>query len=322
MGNTLRAVRSRAAGSALVLTYHRVIDLQNDPESLCIPPSEFDEQIASLTAGYNVLSAASLCDLLRHKKRIPARSVVITFDDGYFDLLAHAKPILERHEVPATAFISTAEIGTDRERWWDELAYLCLQDRPLPNLVKFTAGGRTFEQEARDGNAESHALYSALLDHVWPLDAASRDEVLSALFDAVGQNRPRRAEYRSLNREEIRALSRDDLIEIGAHTVSHQMLSAVGPEEQRLEIEGGRAALEDILGSPVTLFSYPYGGRSDVGSETRSLVEQAGFSCAFASWFGLVFPWTDRLAVPRCAIGRMTGAELSSRLDHWFSLGR
>jgi peptidoglycan/xylan/chitin deacetylase (PgdA/CDA1 family) len=56
-------------------------------------------------------------------KRTPLwGAVAITFDDGYADLLANAKPLLERADVPATAFVVAGGLG--RPFWWDELAAL------------------------------------------------------------------------------------------------------------------------------------------------------------------------------------------------------
>ena len=53
-----------------------------------------------------------------------SRSVVITFDDGYRDNLLVAKPILEEHGLPATVFVTTGYVGSNRDFWWDELESL------------------------------------------------------------------------------------------------------------------------------------------------------------------------------------------------------
>ena len=63
---------------------------------------------------------------------------MITFDDGYADVLHHAKPLLERHSVPATVFVATGAIGQRREFWWDELGGLFLQPGTLPEELELT----------------------------------------------------------------------------------------------------------------------------------------------------------------------------------------
>jgi len=49
--------------------------------------------------------------------------LVITFGDGYADNIINALPLLERYQIPATIFISTLNINTKNEFWWDRLVF-------------------------------------------------------------------------------------------------------------------------------------------------------------------------------------------------------
>jgi len=314
LGNAYRSTRARAAGAALVLTYHRVIDIQSDPQALSIDPVLFEEQISALAAGFNVIRASELCDLLAHRRRIPPRSVVVTFDDGYHDLLSVIKPILERHNVPATAFISTALIGTDREQWWDELEALLLRE---PGASSDPAWNITIPP-----NTESQRVYLEACERLRAMDPSAREAALGELSEAHGVPRSHRPEYRTLSAEEVVQLAAGGLIDIGSHTVSHQMLSAVDAKNQLQEITEGKRTLEDILGREIGLFSYPYGGADALGTETRDLAERSGSTCAFANWFGLTFPWTDRYTIPRCPTESLDGEAFTARLEQWFAMGR
>ncbi len=293
VGNATRTVRAAIGGSALVLMYHRILETDDDPYELAIAPDVFDAQMERLSEEYRVLSAGELTGLITRRRRIPARSVVVTFDDGYFDLLTHAKPILKRHGVSATAFVSTGEIGTSRERWWDELAYL-------------------------EGDARDPARYA----HLRTFDAPARETALDALAAERGLARPTRAENRTLTAAEVVELAAGGLVEIGAHTLSHSALAALDREQQRAEIAGSKAVLEGLLGRPVTLFSYPFGGPDAVSDVTRSIVAETGFAGAFTTDFGLSFPWTGRFAIPRCAMSALSAEQFSAQLDQWFALGR
>ncbi len=296
VGDALRSARAAIGGSAVVLMYHRVARLEHDPLGLAVDPATFDAHMGLLAARYEVLAAAELARRVSARRPLPRHAVVVTFDDGYHDLLHEAKPVLERHGVPATAFVSTAEMDTDRERWWDELTEL---------------GGDLAEDER-----------SSLYDRLRAATEGGRDALLDELAGRLGTPRPRRAAYRTLTTGELVDLADGGLIDIGAHTVTHRPLAALAKSEQREELTAGKRTLEAALGREVTLFSYPYGGEDAIGAATPRLVAEAGFSAAFTTRFGLVFPTSDRLMLPRCGVEGFDADTLGARLEHWFSLGR
>jgi peptidoglycan/xylan/chitin deacetylase (PgdA/CDA1 family) len=76
--------------------------------------------------------------------------------------------------------------------------------------------------------------------------------------------------------------------EIGAHTVSHVDLGVVGGEAARREIVSSKVDLESRLGSPVTLFAYPFGREAQMSDANRALVADAGFRCCPSAFGGLV----------------------------------
>src|SRR5215203_1242979 len=120
IGRIVWRARNRFTPEALVLLYHRVTRLETDPQWLSVPPERFDEQVEMLVRNWHVLSLPRLLGTL-HEGTLPKRSVVITFDDGYADNLFEAKPILERHGLPATVFVASGFVGRREEFFWDEL---------------------------------------------------------------------------------------------------------------------------------------------------------------------------------------------------------
>jgi peptidoglycan/xylan/chitin deacetylase (PgdA/CDA1 family) len=75
-------------------------------------------------------------------------------------------------------------------------------------------------------------------------------------------------------------------IEIGAHGVSHRALSRLPAAEIEQEILGSRAGLEDLLGTPVRAFAYPFG---DAPPASRALV-RASFDAGVGVTMGPVSP--------------------------------
>jgi len=324
-----------------VLTYHRVADLASDPQRLAIGFEQFGEQIEVLSKSCNPIGASELLELVARHKRIPGRSVVVTIDDGYSDALLNADPILSAHSVPATVFVSSDYIGGDTEFWWDEIERVVLCAQTLPARLEIEAGGARYavdvisEWRADDerGTAltwditkptttERQRLYLQLCNFVLPLSATDRETALASLRSQFGVERLVRPIHRPLSASELRQLVEGELVEIGAHTKSHQMLATRTQDEQRDEILGGKLALEQAIGRTVRLFSYPYGSEDNYSEKTARIVRESGFLGAFTTRFGIVLPWANRFTMPRCPTENIRGEEFAKRLDRWFEMAR
>lgn len=124
-----------------------------------------------------------------------------------------------------------------------------------------------------------------------------------------------RSTHLTLLQQEVEAIAQGGLIEAGAHTVTHPVLSTLPTALQRDEIQQSKASLEKILGRPVTSFAYPYGNYS---AETVPIVREAGFTCACSTLPGVVGGDTDRFQLPRVQIEDWDGEEFSRKLSLWF----
>lgn len=102
-----------------ILAYHRVY---NDGECYSISPEEFDAQMRYLSEnGYSAVSLSEMMNAWEGKGQIPAKPVVISFDDGYADNLAAALPILEKYNFKATVFVATSLVGDEDYLTWDQI---------------------------------------------------------------------------------------------------------------------------------------------------------------------------------------------------------
>jgi peptidoglycan/xylan/chitin deacetylase (PgdA/CDA1 family) len=336
------ARRPRREGPrALILLYHRVCELPCDPQLLAVAPRRFEQQLEVLRRRFRPIALAELCAALG-RGEVPDRAVAITFDDGYADNLAHARPALERYGVPATVYVASGWTGKSREPWWDELEALLLSPGPLPERLRLSIGGeprawhlggatRWDEASARrhrgwnmtrwiDPSAR-HRIYRELHPLLRRLVPEQRQGILSELWSWSGRERPDRPSHRMLTAAEIAALARDGLVEIGGHTVDHPVLAALPLERQRREIEGSKAMLERFLGRGVTSFSYPYGAAEDFGPETVSAVRGAGFTNACANIPGLVQRDAEAHRLPREIVRDWEAGVFAARLERWFRDG-
>lgn len=332
----VRRIIAPFRSQAAILMYHRVFDASSDPWDLCVSPQNFAEHLEHLRRHYSIVSLRNLMGALKNGN-LQKGAVVLTFDDGYADNLWNAKPLLERYEVPATVFVSTGYVDSDREFWWDELERLLLLTPELPQRVHVTLNGSVFEWELGEwarlplpGQGEHpnggdpfsdeptprHRAYQDLHRMLCPLGHEEREAVLGFLGSQAGTNGKVRPGYRALTSDEVSRLAEGGLVEIGSHTVTHPVLSAQPREVQRWEMVNSKRHLEAMVGDPVTTFCYPYG---DTCETTTQLAQEAGFEAACSTFQRLVRRQADPFQLPRFFVDDWDGDEFARRLYKHFS---
>lgn len=333
-----RQLRNRFTPTGLVLLYHRVAELPSDPQLLCVTPQHFAEHLEVLRKHARPMRLPQLPQALQDGN-LPRRMVIVTFDDGYADNLHNAQPLLKRYDIPATVFVTTGHIGQEPEFWWDELDRLLLQPGTLPETLRLSVNGRPYQWELgeaahysedtywrhrcwnvleKDDPTPRQHIYRSLCQLLRPLPERERQKVLDELLAWASTKPMGRSTHRTLLLDEVSQLTKGGLVEIGAHTVTHPVLSALPAAAQQDEIQGSKARLEEILGRPVTSFSYPYGSRSAYTAETVAIVREAGFACACSNFPDVVWRRTDSLQLPRFLVQDWGGDELARRLEEWF----
>jgi peptidoglycan/xylan/chitin deacetylase (PgdA/CDA1 family) len=332
-----RRLGHQSDGKVLILLYHRVAKLDSDPWALAVNPRRFAEHLEVLRQHARPMQLRELSQGLRDGN-LSDRSVVITFDDGYADNLHNAKPLLERHDIPATVFVASGYIGRKREFWWDELDRLLLRPGTLPERVQLSVNGNMYRWELSEAAhytvedfrhhrgwrawnknpTPRHHLYASLCKLLRPISEKERRQKLREVRRWTASVPARRSNHRPLSLEEVERLHQGRLVEVGAHTITHPILSALPSVSQAHEIRKNKARLEKILDRSVSSFAYPYGKPYDYTAQTIDIVRQAGFTCACASFAGLVRRSSDRFQLPRVYVRNWNGDRLAQQLNRWF----
>lgn len=263
---------------AYILMYHRITDVEVDPWSLAVSAKNFDEQLEVLKKKFNVISLEELIDKKTNNELEP-NTIVITFDDGYKDNYATAYPILKKHKLPATFFISSAYIENQNEFWPDKLIRLLLNKYDLPKkelVIKslrrsWNINSETFDKKMR---------FDFFMD-VWysllQVNANVREEALVKIEAWATHDNDIKWDTLPMSKDELVDLSKHPLISIGGHTSNHVALGFLDEAGQRYEIESNKLWLENVLGKSVTGFAYPNGSYN---SNTISLIKEVGFEYA------------------------------------------
>ena len=276
----------------LILLYHRCAVLETDPQLLAVTPENFTNQVKWLKARYPVLRFDESWESIREP------SVVLTFDDGYWDNYAYAVPILERLQVPATIFVSTERIGTGKEPWCDDVErMILLNDNLLGEKIHLdlrkqgTVDIFIADEEAR------RDLYYRVHDAVRLMQPDEREEVLDEIEEEYGAF-PVRPSHRYMTEAELKKLAESRYITIGGHTVTHSRLSALSCEKQREEIEESIRFLEKTMNKKITTFSYPFGGKADYNADSVAIVREMALKTA-SIFPGRVYRNTSLYELPR-----------------------
>ena len=102
-----------------ILCYHR---FGTKTSKLNVTPAAFEQQMDWLARnGYTVITLARLARFLEGKEALPAKSVVITIDDGYRSSYEIAWPILKKFGFPATIFLYTDFVGASDAMTWAQM---------------------------------------------------------------------------------------------------------------------------------------------------------------------------------------------------------
>jgi peptidoglycan/xylan/chitin deacetylase (PgdA/CDA1 family) len=253
-GLTRLYVRGRDSSSASILMYHSVPARVD--ESWIAPcnrmrPDTFERQMRFLAHHRCVLGLDDLLDRIDRGLGIPDRAVVLTFDDGYRDVLEITAPILERYQLPSILYLCTGLVGRGENQWADRLqAALRFRTRDVVKLDGLP------ELDLRVPGSAS-ILYAHYHDRLLEARHQERTELLHLIEDGLGSGEPTRRQ--TLNWEEVRELARrHPRFELGIHTSNHIDLTAVPEHEAIEEVERSVDEFEMELGRRPRHFSFPY----------------------------------------------------------------
>jgi peptidoglycan/xylan/chitin deacetylase (PgdA/CDA1 family) len=296
----------------LILMYHRIADAPADPWGLAVRPARFEEQIEVLRRTRYPLSLADFTHRLQ-AGTLPPNAVALSFDDGYVDNLLSAKPHLMAAAVPATVFLATGYLERSGEFWWDELGrHVLLEHGPdmieleiRGNVMRFELGREPPPRESRTWRGwtapmtKRQASFVAIWEAFRRVDDEERQELMRQLRLLFGECPAPDGSGRAMTADEVRSLAGDGLVTIGAHTITHPILSELGAAACRREVVASKEVCDRLLGANVGAFAYPYGAMNE---SVRAIVETAGFGCGVCSLSGPATEDSDPMALPRIQI--------------------
>jgi len=291
-----------------ILAYHRIAPIDVDSfilRDIIVDPEDFEKQIIYIKSNYNIISLHELLESNSQKNLFPAGSIAITFDDGYEDNYRYAFPILRKHDIPATIFVSTAFVGGICNFWWERLRNIAINASKDSLSFRYDDNEYNFTLNGKREKKIFFETVSGLLKQVTSSEADNLLNLLSGLLDVKDDG----VYPRALSWADMKEMLEHN-IDFGAHTHTHCLLSILGPDGLIEEVSAPKKIIEKNLSKEIFSFAYPYGGNMDFNENTIKAVEGAGYKVALTMVQGPVFKNDSMLSLHRIGIGGNDTAEI------------
>lgn len=298
-----------ALPDCLAVMYHYVRPDQSDPGAKLpvLDCEEFERQLDRLTTARQIIAVETYLQFLDGAGTIPARSALLTFDDGIIDHAEHVFPALKRRGIPGTFFVQTDAIenrrldaahmnhlllaSVDFDELMAQFEALLATETPGRKLCDFIDRGRA--RKLYHYETEPRASYKYAVAFGLPFEL--RDRLLARLFaEHLGDPREY-ADRFYLTWAQLADMQAAGM-HVGGHSHRHNVYTRMTPDQQARDAAACAGILAERLGATARAFSYPY-GRFD--SDAISAVRSAGFVGAMTTVSRLNLGCVSRYKISR-----------------------
>ena len=249
----------------------------------------FEQIILALKSRYKIVSTAQLEELLIQQKNV--KNVChITFDDGEHSFYTKIFPILKKHQIPVSLFVSPQILTTNKNFWFQEI-----RGYDAVIMKNIIAAQLQISREKINPFTYQEILKNLTFAEINAITITYQQQT------GCGQ-KP------SLNMSvnEVLEVERSGLVTIGAHTLNHPILKNEEDRSSHLEITKSIKLLEELLHHPVKYFAYPNGRPGiDFGKREMNGLRENGISMGFSTELRSLSMGCDMLSLPRLGFARM-----------------
>ena len=287
--------RRITAARSRVLMYHRFGEAGERGRRLAT--DEFVQHLEFIRTNFRPARLADLVSRITNGEPLEPRTVVVTVDDGYADFADHAVPLLAHYEIPATIYLVSRFVGQEMWLWFDAAHWLTRMASAGDYEIK--AGGLSLNASLRS-ETDRDSLWLLVADRCLALGPEEQDGAIAQLQIDLNLALPPRptTEYAAMTWQQVERLD-PGLIEIGAHTRSHVILSRCSSARQTQEIDGCKRDIERMTRRPVHAFCYPNGMPLDYDDWSVDQVRNLGFTSAVLAAGGFSDKTSDPFRLER-----------------------
>jgi peptidoglycan/xylan/chitin deacetylase (PgdA/CDA1 family) len=297
--------------------YHRVTKSEMPaflPSGLNCPASRFQEHLAILKRHYSIFPLEEVWNLVRGGRRLPPGTVVLTFDDCWYENMETVAHPLADDAIPATFFVSAGDI--DREELHPNHRFYYLGSRV--GRKQLTRGLQSMLPPSSMVPSEAAGPWKLRLwlESTLGYELASQSGCVFLDTLEQGLGAPSSiglGKTLYMTSDQVRSLPRLG-IQVGNHTVNHRQLSALDEAGQRAELAEAQRILSALTGKPVTTLAYPYGRHEDFNEISVTVAAELGHRLACTVIPGYNDGDTDPMRLRRINASQLSGKELAFRI--------
>ncbi len=255
----------------LNVTYHGVVNKTNFAFSpRHISRQQFEKHLIYFKKHFDIISVEEAFRRFRTGERSNRPTINISFDDGFENNLTVLLPLLEKHQVPTTVFVSGVCASGSKHVLWSEVAAAL---RFKFSVEKVQSADKLIELSRK----------GILVNDIKAMPVSERNPFINELVKTYNLqtvlNSVDTEQWRLLNPDQLKQLADSPLIEIGSHGMDHYNLDAIDEKSAQKELVQSKEILEEVLDITIQAFAYPDGAYND---KTLSLAQSAGYAYQMA----------------------------------------
>lgn len=249
-------------------------------------PCWFERILLVLKSKYQMVSADRIADFLSGNDQ-SNNLCHITVDDGDISFYKNIYPVLIKHKVPATLFVSPKICEEKRNFWFQEM----MGYDPVQLKLIFTDVSGIPYSSIKEYTVET-ILKSQPINQI--LAIIKRYQIITNTPVKQPQN---------MSVGQLIEVSKSNLVSVGAHTINHPILKNENDINSSYEISESVNHLSNILQTKIKYFAYPNGIRHfDFSEREEATLSEAGIQLAFTTEARNLLLSDARFRVPRICI--------------------
>lgn len=289
------------AGNAILnIMYHGVVvDDSTYFSPRHITTDQFEKQLIYYKKNFDIISVTEAFNRVQNNIPSKKKTLTISFDDGFKNNLTTALPLLEKHNIPTTFFISgiCVEEMKTRTLWSEFIAALnyFYKDTTI-QLGKYQFANL---HETTEG--------FSLADFLKSCSYSERESYLQEIKTTYNlatkiASLPNEI-WELMTKEELRDLAKSSIVDIGSHGYNHYNLGEISLPEAKKELVNSKKVLQEITGQEINMIGYPDGSYT---TAIKDLAEEVGYRYQMAVNYKCSTDSTDQRIMNRHGVSSTT----------------